>query len=143
MKHLSTIALFFAFPMIVLLAHLVASKVFNLYMIFPNLDILSHYVGGLAIAYTSAEVLSYLEEEKIIHPLNKWVFLTLIFCLTATAAVFWEFAEFIGDRSFHTNIQISLANTMQDQFMGVLGGSTWVFICFRKFEKMIKSRRPG
>ena len=143
MKHLSSIASLFSFPMIVLLAHLMASKVLNLYMKFPNLDILSHYVGGLSIAYASAKILSYLEEEKIINRLNILIFLTLIFSLTATAAVFWEFAEFIGDQLFKTNIQISLANTMQDQLMGILGGSTWVFICFRKFEKMTKSHRPG
>ena len=143
MKHLSSIASLFSFPMIVLLAHLMASKVLNLYMKVPNLDILSHYVGGLSIAYASAKILSYLEEEKIINRLNILIFLTLIFSLTATAAVFWEFAEFIGDQLFKTNIQISLANTMQDQLMGILGGSTWVFICFRKFEKMTKSHRPG
>jgi hypothetical protein len=143
MKQLSKITSFFAFPMTVLFAHLAASKVLNLYTIFPNLDILSHYLGGLSIAYTSSQILFYLEEEKIItDPLNKWIFLLLIFSLTATAAVFWEFAEFIGDRLFDTNIQISLANTMQDQFMGILGGSTWAFLCFRKFQKTKESYIP-
>ena len=136
MKQISKFVSFFIFPTTVLLAHLIVSQVLNLYKIFPNLDIPFHYIGGLSIAYTSAKLLSYLEKEKISAILNKVIFLVLIFSLTATATVFWEFAEFIGDQLLSTNIQISLANTMQDQFMGILGGATWVVICFRKFEKI-------
>lgn len=95
---------------------------------FPNMDIPFHYIGGLSIACTSAQFLSYLEQEKIISRLNRVIFIVLILSLTATAAVFWEFGEFIGDRLFYTNIQVSLANTMQDQFLGVLGGMTVVVI---------------
>jgi len=143
MKQVSKFVSFFMFPITVLLAHLIASRILNLYIIFPNLDIPFHYIGGLSIAYTSAQILAYLEKEKISTTLNKAVFLVLIFSLTATATVFWEFAEFIGDQLLGTNIQISLANTMQDQFMGILGGVTWVFIYFKKFEKIIENRVPS
>jgi len=143
MKQISKFASFFVFPITVLLAHLMASKVLKLYLIFPNLDIPFHFVGGLSIAFTSAQILSYLEKEKIIAALNQVVFLALIFSLTATATVFWEFAEFIGDQLLNTNIQISLANTMQDQFMGILGGVTWIFIYTRKFEKIMENRIPS
>ena len=143
MKLLSKIASFFVFPITVLLAHLIVSKILNLYAIFPNLDILFHYVGGLSIAYTSVQTLSYLEKEKRSATLNKVVFLVLIFSLTATATVFWEFAEFIGDQLLNTNIQISLANTMQDQFMGILGGATWVFIYSKKFENFTRNHIPS
>jgi len=143
MKQLPKVVSFFVFPITVLLVHLIASKVLNLYMIFPDLDIPFHYIGGLSIAYTSVQILSYLEKEKISTTLNKVVFLVLIFSLTTTATVFWEFAEFIGDQLLHTNIQISLANTMQDQFMGILGGATWVLIYFKKFEKITENRIPS
>ncbi len=131
MKHISRIASFFLFPILVLLAHLVISGIFNLYLFFPNIDIPFHYIGGLSVAYTAAQILFYLEREKIIMALDKALFLILIFALTATATVFWEFAEFIGDQLLNTNVQVSLANTMQDQFMGILGGSTWVFVCYK------------
>ena len=139
MKQTSRIASFFVFPGIVFLAHLIASKILNLYTIFPNLDMPSHYVGGLSIAYTSTQVLSYLEQEKISASLNKVLFLILTISLTATAAVLWEFAEFLGDRLMDTNIQISLANTMQDQFLGILGGITWAFVYYGKNE-IVKDR---
>lgn len=102
MKQVSKSVSFFVFPLTVLIAHLIASKVLNLYIIFPNLDIPFHFAGGLSIAYTSAQILSYLEKEKITVTLNQVVFLVLIFSLTATATVFWEFAEFIGDQLLNT-----------------------------------------
>jgi hypothetical protein len=134
MNQISKMASFFIFPSLVLSAHLIASKILNLYIIFPNLDIPFHYIGGLSIAYTSAQILSCLEGEKITVMPNRVLFLILVFSLAATATVFWEFMEFIGDRLMGTNIQISLANTMQDQFMGILGGATWTFVCYRKLK---------
>jgi hypothetical protein len=141
MNQTSKIASFFVFPALVLLAHVVVSKLLNLYIVFPNLDIPFHYVGGLSIAYTSTQILSYLEREKIATAPQRVLFLILIFSLTATATVFWEFMEFIGDRLMDTNIQVSLANTMQDQFMGILGGATWIFIYHRRLDKTANRRR--
>jgi hypothetical protein len=143
MKHLSKIPSFFVFPIIVLLTHLLAWKVLNLYRSFPNLDIPFHYIGGLSIAYASAAILSYLKKEKIINTLNKPIFLILIFSLTATATVFWEFGEFLLDWLLDTNIQVNLANTMQDQFMGILGGTTLVFLWSRKFAHITESHISG
>jgi hypothetical protein len=128
MRQISIVASFFLFPTVVFLTHLIASKLLNLYTVFPNMDIPFHYMGGFSIACTSAQILSYLERERITRGLHRVLFMVLIFSLTATATVFWEFAEFIGDRLFSTNIQVSLANTMQDQFFGILGGITIVFI---------------
>ena len=136
MKQGLKILTFFAFPIAVLLAHLIATNVLNLYLLFPSLDIPFHFLGGFSIAYTSAQILSYLEKAKITTTLNKALSLVLIFSLTATATVFWEFAEFTRDQLLNTNIQISLANTMQDQFMGILGGGAWLSICLRKIEKI-------
>lgn len=136
MKQTSKVASFFIFPTLVFLIHLTAAKILNLYTLFPNMDIPFHYIGGLSIAYTSAQILSHLEKKIITTRLNRMIFLVLILSLTATAAVFWEFAEFIGDRLFHTNIQVSLANTMQDQFLGVLGGMTVVFIYWKMLHRL-------
>lgn len=135
MKQTSKVASFFIFPALVFLIHLIAAKILNLYMRFPNMDIPFHYLGGLSIAYTSAQILSHLEKKIITTRLNRMIFLLLILSLTATAAVFWEFAEFIGDQLFHTNIQVSLANTMQDQFLGILGGMTMVLIYWEMFHR--------
>jgi hypothetical protein len=131
MKPTSKIVSFFTFPIIVFLAHSIA-KTLGLYILFPNVDIPFHFIGGLSIAYTSSRILSFLESEKITARLNKVIFLMLLLSLTATVAVFWEFAEFISDQFLATNLQPSIANTMQDQFLGILGGSTWAFIFFKR-----------
>lgn len=132
MQQASKIASFFLFPVIVLLVHLIAVKGMDLYKTVPNVDVPFHYVGGLSIAYTSTQILLYLEAEKITGTLNKAIFLVLILSLTATTTVFWEFAEFMMDRFLGTHLQPSIANTMQDQFLGILGGCTWAFIYFKK-----------
>jgi hypothetical protein len=52
------------------------------------------------------------------------------FCLnfSATATVFWEFAEFSVDQLLGTNIQLGLANTIKDMAMGILGSILIVLI---------------
>lgn len=135
MKRSSKILTFFLFPGLVFLIHLSLSKLFHLYEIFPHMDIPFHYIGGLSIACTSGQILAYLEKEKAITQLNRIIFLVLLLALTATAAAFWEFGEFLLDRWMHTNIQISLENTMQDQFLGVLGGLTIVAVYYHRLFK--------
>ena len=53
----------------------------------------------------------------------------LVGSLTTSAAVVWEFAEFTLDSVAGSNVQVSLANTMQDMAMGMLGAV--VMIAFR------------
>ena len=131
MERASKIAPFFLFPTAVYLIHL-AVKGLGLYEVFPNIDIPFHYLGGLSIAYTCAQVLAYLESEKVTTTLHRGIFLALLLSLTATVAVFWEFAEFLSDQFLATNLQPSIANTMQDQFLGILGGGTWALIYFKR-----------
>ncbi|MFT3895197.1 MAG: hypothetical protein QM730_26525 [Anaerolineales bacterium] len=133
MRQLFKFTPFFFFPVMVLFAHGIASGIFHLYTVFPHADIPFHYLGGFSIAFTSVQIVVHLEKEQYISPLNKSVCMILVFSLTATATVLWEFAEFTLDQVVGTNVQISLANTMQDQFMGILGGLTWILIYYRVF----------
>lgn len=132
MKLASKYLSFFAFPILVYLVHLIALRVLHLYTLFPSVDMPFHYIGGLSIAYTASKILEHLESEKITAPLPRTIFLMLLLSLTATIAVFWEFAEFISDQVLGTRLQPSIANTMQDQFLGILGGATWALICLKK-----------
>lgn len=142
MKRTSKLVSFFLFPVLVYLAHLIARDLLHLYTRYPNMDIPFHYVGGLSIAYTASQLLSYLESEKITTPMNRILFVVLLLSLTATTAVFWEFGEFISDQALGSHLQPSIANTMQDQFLGILGGGTWALIYFLR-ESGPKSQRLG
>lgn len=132
MKRAIKLGSFFLFPTLVFLVHLIALRGLHLYARFPNLDMPFHYIGGLSIAFTASLILSHLESERITAPLNKMIFLVLLLSLTATVAVFWEFAEFISDQVLGTHLQPTIANTMQDQFLGILGGGTWALIYFKR-----------
>ena len=131
MERAPKIASFFLFPTVVYLVHL-GVKGMGLYDMFPNVDIPFHYLGGFSIAYTCAQLLAYLEAEKVTPVLHRVLFLLFLLSITATVAVFWEFAEFLSDQFLATKLQPSIANTMQDQFLGILGGGTWAFIYFKR-----------
>ena len=63
MKQTSRILSFFALPTLVFLIHLITVGLSNLYVHFPHIDIPFHYAGGFAIAFTSVQILTYLQEE--------------------------------------------------------------------------------
>jgi hypothetical protein len=113
----------FALPALVLAAHLAAARLLNLYALIPNLDMPFHLAGGFSIGYTAGRLLGFLQWEKRIGPVDETAGMALVFSVSAAAAVIWELMEFVMDRLVGTRLQISLANTMQDQFLGLLGGS--------------------
>ena len=141
MKRASKFLSFFLFPILVYLVHLIARDVLHLYTLYPNMDMPFHYIGGLSIAYTASQILLQLEAEEITEPLNRMIFLVLLLSLTATIAMFWEFAEFMSDQMLATHLQPSIANTMQDQFLGILGGGTWAFISFKRERESLFARK--
>ena len=121
MNHIPRIARCLLLPTWVLASHLIASKVLNLYAVFPHLDVPFHLLGGASIAIAGSRALAYMQSQRWIAVLDRFSVTAAQIALTATAAILWELVEFAFDHAFGTNMQISLANTMQDQFMGVLG----------------------
>jgi len=108
-------------PLTVFLVHVFASRVLDAYRVWPHADIPMHFAGGVAMAFFLSQCFRALPREVVRSSRLVVLELVLIGSLTATAAVFWEFTEFIYDRAFGTNIQVSLANTMQDMAMGIAG----------------------
>ena len=127
MKQVFKLASFFRFPIVIFLVHSLV-KSLGLYDLYPNVDIVSHFLGGLSIAYTASQILSFFEAAQITTTRNRLFFGVFILSLTATAAVSWEFAEFLSDQLLNTHLQPSIANTMQDQFLGIAGGCVWSMI---------------
>ena len=114
-------------PLTVFLLHVLFSACLGITKKLPGLDILSHFLGGIAIAFFFSVLADILRERGLISHLDRVVRQVLIFALTATAAVFWEFAEFVLDTYLGTHIQIDLQDTMSDIGFGILGGLA--FIC--------------
>jgi hypothetical protein len=131
-KNRSTRTLFLDFlgvfwlPIFVFFLHVFLVKFVKIYDPFPWVDIPMHYLGGLSIGYSYSVGLSLLQERKLVSRLDRIVEAVFIFTLVATTAIFWEFGEFLLDHFLGTDLQVSLANTMQDLLMGLLGAGTVV-----------------
>jgi hypothetical protein len=108
-------------PLLVFGAHAFASRVLHLYQAWPPADIPMHFSGGVAVAFFASRCFGMLPRERVKRDRIILLELVLIVSLTCIAAVFWEFAEFATDQLLGTNVQISLANTMQDLAMGISG----------------------
>jgi hypothetical protein len=121
-------------PLLVFTIHLFLSGVVHVYDMWPPFDIPMHFAGGLAIALFVSRCFQTLPREDVRIRKSRVVLLELVLIgsLTATAAVCWEFMEFTGDRLFGSNVQLGLANTMQDMAMGILGAMVVMLVRSRQ-----------
>src|SRR5512141_133524 len=118
--------------LLVFATHLFISGVLHAYQIWPPLDMPMHFCGGMSIAYFVSRCFQSLPRADVRRSGVVLLELLLIISLTATAAVFWEFAEFATDQLFRTNLQIGLADTMSDLAMGLLGAVVFTGIRARQ-----------
>ena len=119
-------------PLLVFTTHLFLSRVIYLYKIWPSTDIPMHFSGGMAIAFFVSRCFQLMPRVSVKRSRVVLLELLLIGSLTASTAVFWEFAEFSYDQLFGTNVQVSLANTMQDMAMGIIGAIVFIVIRIRQ-----------
>ena len=119
-------------PMALFSLHIFLSRVLHAYIIWPPTDIPMHFLGGVTTAFLISRCFQFLP--RTVYQKNRVALLeiVLIISLTTTVAVFWEFQEFIRDQIFGSNVQISLANTMQDLAMGILGASAFAIFRSRR-----------
>jgi hypothetical protein len=106
--------------------HVIASRGLHAYLRFPSLDIPMHFLGGAAIAYFFHRASLAASSHGIVGPSPAGTHSVLVFALTSTAAVFWEFAEFLTDRYFGTHAQLGLDDTLSDMLLGICGGITFL-----------------
>ena len=100
-------------------------------------DAYVHFAGGAAIAFFFHGSIAKLPPSLAIQP--KWTHYLLAFTSACTAAVFWEFSEFIADYLMRTAIQQSLTETIQDLACGVAGALTALLLIY--FAATLRSER--
>ena len=113
---------FFALPALLFCLHLVMVFL-GLYKAHPWIDIPMHVLGGVFIAYSFSLAVTYFQAGNILSELNVISRIVFLFALTSLATVIWEFGEFSLDSVFGTLAQASLADTMLDMFLGLVGGA--------------------
>ena len=115
-------------PALVFLIHAVGSRVFHVYTLWPQTDIPMHFAGGIAMAFFLSRCFRALPREFVGRSRLAVLECLLVGSLTATAAVLWEFAEFSLDQLTGSNVQVSLANTMQDMALGIMGAGVVIVV---------------
>ncbi len=110
------------YPVLVFMLNYSAYNLFPEFYISWRVDIPIHILGGLSIAYSATSAI-YLAERKNVMAIEKlWMRAAVVVALVITAAVWWEFYEFLSDRFLGTHNQPNNADTIKDLFMGMLGG---------------------
>ncbi len=92
----------------------------------PYLDPLTHFSGGIAIAFFFRYACS--TWRRLLGAPNDGAIDLIAFGLAVTAAVFWEIGEFAVDSYIGSNMQRDLTNTMRDLILGTCGGGGYVLM---------------
>ena len=92
---------------------------FQLYDLYPPLDIPTHFMGGVAITYLYRSAIH--NSQKILGGIPLPIQIILAFTGTGTTTVLWEFYENFLDRFFGTNTVHGLGDTLLDMFLGLFG----------------------
>ncbi len=115
---------FFYFPAFVFLLHIILFS-FGVYQRLPWFDIPMHFLGGLAISYSSVLFFRYFKEKGFFSINRTFLFVLIIVSTVSFVAVLWEFFEFFLHLFVSVSFQPSVADTMKDLFIGMLGGLVW------------------
>lgn len=109
--------------------HLFLALGLHLYLVYPWLDLPAHLSGGLAMAYFLWRAMLCAGEAGVLGEPSPPVTIVMVFALTCTATVFWEFAEWISDHYLGTRSQLGLDDTLKDILMGLVG--CLIFLIFK------------
>jgi hypothetical protein len=130
-------------PILVFGLHSISASSLDLYAAWPPLDIPMHFFGGMAIAFFFSRAYRVAEEMDFLGRPSAILFPVAVFALTCTAAVFWEFAEFLSDRFFNTQMQDGLEDTLFDMFLGIVGGIALLVPALASSRRMVPESRLG
>jgi hypothetical protein len=88
----------------------------------PYLDSAMHLAGGIALGMFVFGMLACAVSRGWCPDPGRLLTLVLVVSLVTTGAVCWEFYEWVSDRYFGTHLQDSVADTVKDLLLGMLGG---------------------
>ena len=108
-------------PIAVFILHVVTSKIFHLYALWPEFDIPMHILGGVVISYFFNGSYHIANRLRLLGQPARYLQPIMVFALGSTATIFWEFAEFTSDQVFGTHMQGGLEDTLLDMLLGMVG----------------------
>ena len=114
-------------PLLVVGIHFVAMRL-HVYHRYPAFDIPMHFFGGLAMAFFLHRTAIQASSAAVIGPYHPVTHRLLVFIMTCTVAVFWEFSEFIADHITGSFSQLGLDDTLGDLLFGTLGAGFFIIL---------------
>ena len=105
-------------PILVLLFYLVARSL-QLFVLFPPLDIPTHFMGGVVITYFYRVAIR--NAQRLVGDIPFPIQVLFALTCTGTTTIFWEFYENISDYFFHSQMVRGVTDTVVDLFVGLLG----------------------
>lgn len=88
----------------------------------PILDSVMHLAGGIALGMFVFGMLACAVSRGWCPDPGQLLALVLVVSLVTTGAVCWEYYEWVSDRYFGTHFQLTVADTVKDLLLGMLGG---------------------
>jgi hypothetical protein len=117
-------------PLSVFVFYATAAKVLNAYILYPTLDIPTHFCGGLAITYFFH--ICIVRSQILLGSIPTLIQSLLAIGLTALTAVVWEFWEYASDITLGTQMNLGVADTLSDLFFGLLGAMVMLTVVWAK-----------
>ncbi len=111
---------------LVFMLHVIFSSGLDIYHRYRFSDMPMHFFGGVAIAYFLSTCFAALPRDVMADRWRPAAQFVTVVCLTATVAVFWEFAEYFSDTLFRTRVLGNVNDTLQDLAFGISGAVSFM-----------------
>ena len=96
-------------------------------------DMVAHILGGAAIAWSARILWTRWRNRKIIPAkIPAWIAAWCVFGAVMFAGIAWELFEFVMEQQTGWLFQPSLADTMSDFVMDLLGGAIFILATWKK-----------
>lgn len=109
---------------LVLVFWAVAAKVFHAYILYPWLDMPTHFAGGLVAAYFVRTAIA--KSQMWVGPTPIAVQLVASLGLAGVAAIIWECLEYLSDQFLGSHLNLGVTDTLSDQIFGLAGATVYV-----------------
>jgi hypothetical protein len=108
-------------PAAVLALHIVLTF-FGVYSFLPDTDAIMHVLGGFAFGLSAGGLIWHARALGEIQYEGRAPQVVIVLGMVGLAAIGWEVFEFACDTWLGTRSQLSIADTMKDQVLGIVGG---------------------
>ena len=105
-------------PLAVFIFYRIARSL-QLFILFPPLDIPTHFLGGIVITYFYRVAIR--RSQAVVGEIPLPVQILFAVTCAGTTTILWEFYENISDYFFHTQMVRGVTDTIVDLFVGLMG----------------------